>query len=101
MLKKYFLDFIDGAKFYMILACLLIANLIFGFIYLNSLIEKIKLNDYNNQLIKKNQQINSDISRIKLKIDEKIDLLNVDKISREKLNMVDIENVNYIIIEKE
>lgn len=99
MFKDYFLEFIDGTRFYFILTFLLIVNLIFGFIYLNSLIEKIKLNDHNNQLAKKNQELNVDIRRIKMKIDEKIDLLNVDRISREKLNMVDIEKVNYIIFE--
>jgi cell division protein FtsB len=91
--------FLGSSKFYLILSILLLINLIFGFIYLSSLIEKIKLTDYNNQLIRQNNQLNADISRIKIEIDEKVDLANIEKISREDWNMVDIKEVTYIKIE--
>lgn len=94
-LSKY----LEGKYSYYLLIFLFVFNLMLGFLYLISLIEKVKLNDYKNQLVRQNNQINADISRIKLEIDEKVDLTNVEKISREKLQMTDIKEVKYIKVE--
>ncbi len=96
---KHLNKFIEGKHSYYLLIFLFVFNLMFGFLYLISLIEKVKLTDYKNQLVRQNNQINADISRIKLEIDEKVDLTNVEKISREKLKMTDIKEVKYIKVE--
>lgn len=97
--KKDIKDFFGTSRFYLLLVSLMIINLLFGFVYLSSLIEKIKLTDYNNQLIRKNNQLNADISRIKIEIDEKVDLSNIEKIGREDWGMVNIDEVTYIKVE--
>ncbi len=96
---KHLNKFLESKNSYYLLIFLFVFNLMFGFLYLISLIEKVKLTDYKNQLVRQNNQINADISRIKLEIDEKVDLTNVEKISREKLQMIDIKEVKYIKVE--
>lgn len=90
---------LGSEKTYLLIFTLFILNLLIGFMYLTSLIEKVKLTDYNNQLIRQNNQLKSDISRVKMEIDEKVDLHNIEKVSREKLEMVDIDEVKYIKVE--
>lgn len=95
---KKIIDILFKSYLY-IIVFFVILNISFGAWYLVVLMEKVKSNDYLNQMIKENSRLNADISRIKLEIDKQIDLRTVEQRATNELQMELITEVNYIEVD--
>lgn len=87
---------LDSQKVNIAILLIIASILVIGNMYLFSLMNKIKLMSEEGELEKKIRQVNSEISKLKIEIDEKIDLDRIEKTARKQLKMEMTDKVNYI-----
>lgn len=87
---------LNSRKVNIAILLVIVSILIIGNIYLFSMMSKIKLMAEESELEKRIKQVNSEISKLKIEIDEKIDLDRIEKTARKQLKMDMTDQVNYI-----
>lgn len=83
-----------------LLGILVITTLVFGHYYLKIMLKKMRLTQEKNLLIKNNQKLRDNIIKTRMKIDQKVDLRQIETIASKKLKMKMVKEINYIKMNK-